>query len=202
MARLEAFLDALYEFNQTRNLTRVPREDAWVRHIEDSLAFQDLIPAKAQVLDVGTGPGFPAWPLALARPDLRITAIDSNSKMLSFLLSQPLKNLVAVNRRAEEYGKRERFDVVTGRAVAPLMIQLELSAAPCKIGGIVIPMRSEHERDSIPMEIPALGLACESKVSRPVGEAQRLYPVYRKMSATPREFPRRWADIKANPLHA
>jgi len=197
---IEAFLDALYLANETRNLTRVPREEAMERHIEDSLLHQDLIPQGAKVLDIGTGPGFPAWPLAYARPDLRVTALDSNGKMLDFLRSQPLKNLEVVQRRAEEWGKRERFDIVTGRAVAPLMIQLELSAAFAKVGGAVIPMRTGSDLDSLPETVKVLGLKLEDTVVRTLGESTRVFPIYRKVEFTDSRYPRKWADLKPNPL--
>src|ERR1041384_4679794 len=126
VAQFEAFEAKLYEANAVMNLTRVPREECWLRHFVDSLLFQDLIPLNARVLDIGTGPGFPAWPLACARPDLQVTALDSNGKMLGFLRSQPLPNLEVVQERAEEWGAFERFGVVTGRALAPLPVQIEL----------------------------------------------------------------------------
>jgi 16S rRNA (guanine527-N7)-methyltransferase len=199
-SRLEEFLNALYAANQTKNLTRVPRDEAMLRHIQDSLLHQDLIPQGAKVLDIGTGPGFPAWPLALTRPDLRVTALDSNGKMLDFLRTQPLKNLDVVQRRAEEWGKRERFDIVTGRAVAPLMIQLELSAAFAKVGGAVIPMRTSADLATLPTDIPELGLHLEDTVVRPLGDFERVFPIYRKIAFTQARFPRKWAEIKNNPL--
>jgi 16S rRNA (guanine527-N7)-methyltransferase len=200
---LHAFLDALYEANKVKNLTRVPREDAWTRHVLDSLLFQDLIPQGSAVLDIGTGPGLPAWPLALARPDLRVTALDSNGKMLDFLRAHPLPNLEVVQSRVEEWPRRERFDFVTGRALAPLPAQVELSAAPCKVGGIVVPMRTINDRlalDSLDLE--TLGLELREVVQRPLteGEALRLFPVFVKIAKTKPQFPRRWPEIKAKPL--
>ncbi|CAN5498059.1 16S rRNA (guanine(527)-N(7))-methyltransferase RsmG [soil metagenome] len=195
------FEESLYETNKVMNLTRVPREDAWLRHFIDSLAFQSLIPQKANVLDLGTGPGFPAWPLAIARPDLRVTAIDSNGKMLGFLRKHPLRNLAIVQQRVEEWAKRERFEFVTGRAVAPLGIQMELSAAFAKVGGAVAPMRTSQDRDAIEaFDAAMLGLKLESIEARMVGEIERLCPIFRKVMGTDREFPRRWSDIKVRPL--
>jgi 16S rRNA (guanine527-N7)-methyltransferase len=199
----EAFEQALYAANEVMNLTRIPIEDAWRRHFLDSLLFQNLIPAGSSVLDLGTGPGFPAWPLACARPDLQVTALDSNGKMLGFLAGQPLPNLEIVNARAEEWGVRERYDVVTGRALAPVSIQLELSAAACKIGGAVIPMRTVADRDSIKaFPDTKLGLSLRGMNERAlVGtEALRLFPVFKKFAPTPREYPRRWAEIKSKPI--
>jgi len=198
-AALAGFLDALYTWNEQKNLTRVPREEAAVRHVADSLLILDLIPNGAEVVDLGTGPGFPAWPIAWARPDTRVTAVDSNGKMLDFLRSQPLPNLTVVQVRAEEWGVREAFDVATGRALAPMAAQLELSAPLVRVGGIVAPLRSSSEEFAA---YPALGLELESVLERtlPDGSAARRIPVYRKARKTPGKYPRRWAEMKKNPL--
>jgi 16S rRNA (guanine527-N7)-methyltransferase len=199
----ERFEEALYESNRVMNLTRVPREEAWLRHFLDSLLFQDLIPQGARVLDVGTGPGLPAWPLACARPDLQVTALDSNGKMLGFLKSQPLPNLEIVQARAEEWPRKEAYDVVTGRALAPLPVQLEVSSKPCKVGGAVIPMRTAADRASLAhLRLEGLGLQLDEVVERelPGAEVPRLFPIFRKVSRTDQQFPRRWAEIKAKPL--
>lgn len=197
--RLESFEEALYSANQLMNLTRVPREECWVRHFLDSVLWHQLIGKAATVLDIGCGPGFPCWPLACLRPDLRIDGLDSSGKMLGFLRSQPLPNLRAIEGRAEEWGVRDAYDVVTGRAVAPLPIQLELSAAPCKKGGRVVPMRSAGDREQIDSFDPEeFGLRlCEVvKMNLPIVNAARLFPVYEKVKDTPQRYPRRWAEIK------
>lgn len=182
------------------NLTRVPREECRLRHFVDSLLFADLIPLGATVLDVGSGPGLPAWPLACARPDLQITALDSSGKMMGFLSKNLLPNLRVCLARAEEWGRREEFDFVTGRAVAPLGIQLELSAAPCLIGGFVAPLRSVH--DQFDLEVRRLGLALDRVVERilPGTDIRRACPVYRKVAATPLRYPRTWVEIRREPL--
>lgn len=199
--RLEGFHRALYEANETRNLTRVPPEEAGLRHYLDSLLFQDLIPQGSRVLDIGTGPGFPSWPLAWARPDLQVVGLDSNGKMLGFLTTQELPNLTVVQARAEEWGHRESFDVVTGRAVAPLAIQLELSAAFVRKGGIAIPMRLAND-DLGDEELKRLGLRRVAIEVRelPGSPIPRVFPVYHKFMKTDRKYPRRWAEMKANPI--
>jgi len=191
----------LYETNEVMNLTRVPREECWLRHFVDSLLFQDLIPEGARVLDIGTGPGLPAWPLACARPDLRVTALDSNTKMLGFLREHPLPNLEVALARAEEWGVREQFDVVTGRALAPLPLQLELSAAPCVRGGWVMPMRTASD-DFDAVDLGPLGLSLKEVVHRelPGTGIVRALPRYEKASATRNGFPRRWPEMKKKPL--
>nr|WP_227625151.1 16S rRNA (guanine(527)-N(7))-methyltransferase RsmG [Fimbriimonas ginsengisoli] len=196
-----AFHEAIYAANAVMNLTRVPPEEAWLRHYLDSILFQDLIPVRAKVLDLGTGPGFPSWPLACARPDLKVTALDSSGKMLGFLRTQPLSNLEVVQGRAEEFGHREKFEIVTGRAVAPLAAQLEVSAAPCAVGGFVIPMRTPNEPfDTVRLE--PLGLVLRDVVTRPLAgtDVVRAFPRYEKLAKTDRKYPRRWAEIKEKGL--
>ncbi len=199
-----AFESRLYEANRVMNLTRVPPEECWSRHFLDSLLFHDLIPQGSRVLDIGTGPGLPAWPLACARPDFSVVALDSSGKMIGFLRTQPLPNLKPQLGRAEADLERERFDVVTGRAVAPLAIQLELSAAACRMGGLLLPLRTAHDAPEIARlaaENP-LGLRLEETVIRRVSglDAERWCPVFRKVKHTPRLYPRSWAEIRRAPV--
>jgi 16S rRNA (guanine527-N7)-methyltransferase len=199
----EVFEERLYAANQVMNLTRVPKDECWLRHFVDSLLIASLIPAGVSVLDIGTGPGFPAWPLGCARPDLQVTAMDSSGKMLGFLAQMPLRNLQLVQSRAEDAGVREEFDIVTGRALAPLPSQMELSAQPARVGGAVIPMRSANEREAIvASDFNTLGLKLETVEEKtlPGTDIVRVYPAYRKVRATPKQYPRRWAEIRAKPL--
>lgn len=201
LSAFDRFRDALYEANAVMNLTRVPPEECWLRHFADSLLFHNLIPHDSYLLDLGTGPGFPAWPIACARPDLQVTAVDSSGKMLGFLQRQHLPNLSVVLVRAEEWSAREQFDFVTGRAVAPLSAQLELSAGACAIGGRIVPMRTPSEEFDVPY-LRLLGLKFMGTETRtlPGTDVLRAFPIYEKVAATPDKFPRRWADIKAKPL--
>lgn len=199
----DKYEQALYESNKVMNLTRVPAEECTLRHFIDSLLPVDLIPENGRVLDVGCGPGFPAWALACARPDLQVTALDSSSKMTNFLNSQPLPNLRVICMRAEEFPQRERFDFITGRALAPLSIQLEVSAPFCKIDGIIVPFRSVNEIETIhALKLEGLGIKLEKIEERtlPGTDIQRVFPVYRKTKKTAKHFPRSWAKIKQDPL--
>ena len=201
--RFSQFEEALYISNEVKNLTRVPKEIAWRRHFVDSLLFHDLIAVGSTVLDLGTGPGFPAWPLACARPDLMVTALDSNGKMLDFLRSQPLPNLEIVQTRIEDWKVREHFDVVTGRAFAPFAIQMEVSSAPCRGGGLVIPMRSAQDEDAIAsLRTGKISLKLKEIVRRELEgeEVIRVFPIYEKTAKTMKKFPRRWDEIKRKPL--
>ncbi len=202
-AELVAFLEDLYEVNKTTNLTRITPEDAVALHVLDSLLPQDLFPTDSWVLDIGCGPGFPAWPLAWARPDLQVVGMDSVGKMHRFLSRHERANLAVAPLRAEEPKRREEMDVVTGRAVAPLGIQLELSAAYVRVGGYVIPFRTAAEEEDF-VRIPAgqLGLKLVDVVVRtlPGRDLERAFPIYEKVRTTPKEFPRPWATMRQKPL--
>jgi 16S rRNA (guanine527-N7)-methyltransferase len=106
-----------------------------------------------------------------------------------------------VQIRAEEWSERETFDVVTGRAVAPLAIQLEISAGFCRLGGQVIPLRTPTD-DFMPAGAGILGLRLGTVHELPLPQTDiiRAFPVYEKRSATHKRYPRRWAEIKAMPL--
>lgn len=204
LAEFEVFEDDLYEANEVMNLTRVPKEDCYVRHFLDSILVGKIITELApngSVLDVGTGPGFPAWPIATAFPELTVTALDSNGKMLGFLDRHKRDNLTIEYIRAEEVKERERFDVVTGRAVAPFGIQLEISAAQVKQGGYFIPMRTPTD-DLTSMVWTKLGLDLVETREQllPGTDIVRVFPIFKKNRQTAPFYPRRWAEIKKRPL--
>lgn len=203
ITQAEAFLDALYAENEVRNLTRVPREEAEVKHLCDSVLALDLIPHGSHVLDIGTGPGLPAWPLACVRPDLTVTALDGSERMFAPMRAVPLPNLHPVQGRAEDMTQVEAYDVVIGRALAPLPVQLEISAQPLKLGGLAIPFRSGADwEEAEQLNIGQLGLELEEMILRelPRETGQRLFPIYRKVRPTDSQFPRTWARMKAKPL--
>jgi 16S rRNA (guanine527-N7)-methyltransferase len=125
--RMAAFWANVLDVNRTMNLTRVVDDEAaCALHFLDSFApllyGEDLLPQGANVVDLGTGAGFPGVPLAIARPDLRVTLLDARRKRILFLREAierlGLPNVRAEHGRAEE--TRMRADVVCARAVAAL----------------------------------------------------------------------------------
>jgi len=185
------------------NLTRVPPNEAESKHYLDSLLVSRFIPEGSSVLDIGTGPGFPAWLLAWCRPDLSVTAMDGSNKGLAFLREHALPNLDIVQARAEDRPYTEQFDLVTGRAVAPFTMQMELAARPLRIGGLAVPFRTPAEQDDIKRFVGrGLGLrrVAIHHVGLPGTDVVRLFPVFKKTRRTADEFPRPWGRIRANPL--
>lgn len=208
--RYEAQEEAIYCANEKMNLTRVPREDCWSRHVLDSLTICALIPKGSSLLDLGSGAGLPAVSIAIARPDIKVYALDAHKKSAEFLRTEfghagsiPVLQEVICARAelaAHDPNLRAKFDVVTGRAFAPLGAQVELSVAFAVVGGLLLPMRTSNDELEIAgKDWASLGCALERvhRVELPELGAVRLIPVVRKMSATPAAIPRPWAKLKA-----
>ncbi len=138
-----AYYDLLIDWNTRMNLTAITEpEEVVKKHFYDSLAALKYLPDGAKVADVGTGAGFPAIPLLIMNPTLKITLVDSLQKRLTFL-AEVLKTLdlsaEIVHARAEEFGRdpkyRASFDAVVSRAVASLPVLLELTVPLLRVGG-------------------------------------------------------------------
>lgn len=132
-------LQLLGEINEVMNLTRItsPR-DAVIKHILDSVTPWKLFAGAKSVLDAGTGPGFPGLPLALALPDTRFTLAESTGKKARFVESViadlKIANACVLAERVEDIGKRDRFEIVTARAFAPMPKALKMLAPLLKKG--------------------------------------------------------------------
>ncbi len=127
---LDRYLDLLIEKNQVINLTRITdRQDAEIKHVADSLTLLPYLPRgkNLKLADVGTGGGIPGIMIAIARPDIHVTLIDSTRKKLDAVMQMSdaigLKNVRAVHVRMEELD--EKFDILTARGVAELDKLLE-----------------------------------------------------------------------------
>ena len=209
--RLGQFLELLLEANRSFNLTRITDpEDAWRRHILDSLT---LLPIIAQIggrtlADVGAGGGLPGIPLAIVHPGLAVTFVEATGKKARFLESAinslALPTARVVCERAETLGQdrethRDHYDVVTARAVGPLRVLLELTIPLACVGGLVIAIKGEKAETEIAEARNALHrlhAAVETVLPTPTG---RLV-VVRKQRATPKIYPRRPGEPKRDPL--
>lgn len=128
--RLLAYVGLLAKWNAAYNLTAVREpEQMVVKHVLDSLSILPHVPA-GSLIDVGTGGGLPGFVLAVVKPGLRVTLLDSNGKKVRFLRQAiaelGVTNAVAVQSRVEAF--EERFDVVTSRAFATLADMVNGSA--------------------------------------------------------------------------
>ena len=210
---LERFADLLLEKNQVMNLTAITEPEAVATlHLLDSLAvWQAADLAGKSLIDVGTGAGFPGLPLRLAHPEIRLTLLDSLNKRVEFLrevCSQlGLADVKCVHGRAEEFAAdhREQFDGAVSRAVADLRVLSELCLPLVKVGGVFLSMKStdcEEELNAAKGAIRALGGRTERVVDYPIPATDVVHRVIviRKLSPTPARYPRRFAQIKKQPL--
>lgn len=205
-----AFGAAVVRQNEVMNLTAIT-EDAQVAklHLLDSLTvLSQLDLTGKKLIDVGCGAGFPGVPLAIACPQAEVTLLDSLGKRVAWLqeiLPQLGVNARCVTARAEEAVAqcRETYDYAVSRAVARLNILLELLAPYVKVGGAVVAMKGSAAREELAecdAAMKKLGLKLESLTEYPVGGASHGVIVLRKVSPTPKAYPRRYAKIKQSPL--
>ncbi len=150
--------ELLVEWNQKMNLTAITDDnDIWIKHFLDSSTIEKYIDKDSSIIDVGTGAGFPGIPLLILRNDIKVTLLDSLNKRINFLQAVcnelKLKDVKFVHGRAEDIAKdinyRERFDVVTARAVANLSTLLELCIPFVRVGGLFICMKSVNADEEI-----------------------------------------------------
>jgi len=215
--QLARYLNLLLEHNQRFNLTgiRDPHQ-AWHRHVIDSLT---LLPGlndlddHAAVVDVGTGGGLPGIPLAIARPDIKMSLLDATAKKLRFLElvieDLALQRCSVIEGRAETIGQdsrfRERFDLAVSRAVGPMAQLLEYVLPLVRVGGWALAMKGP----SVEEELKGAGDAL-MKLGGGDVEVIQAYPeafdidtvivAVAKTQATPKDYPRAPGIPKQSPL--
>jgi len=176
-AKLLAYLALLDKWNRVYNLTAVRDAERMVsHHLLDSLAavpfFQD-----ETVLDVGSGGGLPGIPLALARPELRVTLIDSIAKKTAFLLQAKteldLKNLQVVTSRVEDFRPETGFDVVTSRAFSDLKEFVTLTRHLLNPGGRWLAMKGLYPHEEIALLPAGVKVSADHALRVPGLEASR-----------------------------
>ncbi len=151
---LLAYLALLARWNQTYNLTagRDTREMVG-KHLLDSLAMHPHLDGIEALADIGTGPGLPGIPLAIARPGLQVTLVESNGKKARFLREAvrqlKLGNASVVESRIEAFDAPGRFDAITARALATLPLILELGGHLLKPAGRLLAMKGVLPEDEI-----------------------------------------------------
>ena len=211
-----ALTERMLTENEKYNLTAIKEPKKIIlNHYADCAALAARLPKKCSVADVGCGAGFPTLPVAILRDDVKITAIDSTEKRVRYVAETAemlgLTNVVAVTMRAEDGGKsaeyRERFDVVTARAVAEMRVLTELCLPYVKVGGEMIAMKgknAEFELAGAKRAIAMLGGTldkCE-EISLTDGEETLSHPLIyvKKKTKTPVAYPRPFAQISKKPL--
>lgn len=215
--KLGIYHELLLDWNERMDLTAVTEEDEMLdKHYIDSLMIltTSLTPEEgAAVIDVGTGAGFPGLPLALARPDLRVTLLDAQQKRLNFLQAVVEKlgagNVTLVHDRAEDGARkpelRESFDMAVARAVAPLNVLSEYLLPYVKTGGKAVCWKGPGVADELNTGKKAAfllgGKLCAPVPYRiPERDWQHSLLAIDKVSSTPKGYPRKAGTPKNKPL--
>ena len=212
LERLDKYADLLVETNKSLNLTAITDPDEIVyKHFIDSLSLLTCVEIKngAKVIDVGTGAGFPGVVLLIARPDLKITLLDGTNKRLVFIknvLDEIGLEAEIVHMRAELAGKdikyREKFDLVTARAVANLNTLAEYCMPFVRKGGVFAAMKGPNEdAGNAENAVKILGGDGIAVYDYLLGkdDKRKIFSV-KKLSHTPTKYPRNSSQIKNKAL--
>ena len=212
LQKLERYYELLIEYNKVMNLTGITqKEDVYLKHFYDSLTLVKVIDLNSidSLCDLGSGAGFPGIVIKIFYPNLKVTLIDSLNKRINFLNivinELKLKDITAIHTRIEDYAKinKEKYDVVTARAVAQTNILLELGINLVKIGKYFIAMKGNIEQENNfdnALEKLNCSLGNILKFKLPIEESNRCLIKIVKEKSTSKLFPRTYNDIKKRPL--
>jgi 16S rRNA (guanine527-N7)-methyltransferase len=207
--RMLALLDRMAL--EPQNLTAIDPLDGGIeRHLADSLSGMavEALRLAPQIVDIGSGGGFPGLPLAMLRPDCAVTLVESERRKAEWLAraAVDLPNVRIVADRAERLasGERESWAAATARAVAPLPVVLELAAPLVRVGGSLVVWRGPRdaqEEERAAAAAPMLGFAPgQVRAVEPFPGADRTLHEFLKVEPSPAKFPRRPGRAGKRPL--
>ena len=212
LEKLEKYYEILYTENKKYNLTAITdKKEVFLKHFFDSLTITKIVDLDNQsLIDVGTGAGFPGIVLKIFFPKLDVTLLDSTTKKCIFLTKiveeLQLEKVKIINKRAEVYSKenREKYDIVTSRAVAPLKHLLEYSIPMLKVNGTFIALKSNitDEMKNIDKYYKKLSLKNETIIQFQLPYENSLRTIYKveKYNVTTKKYPRQYSQIKKNDI--
>lgn len=210
--RFDTYAELLVEWNGKMNLTAIIEpEEIEVKHFLDCLMLPKYFNLDniQSVIDVGAGAGFPSVPLLIYKPDLCLTMMDAINKRLTFLdTAVHALGLEAqlIHERAEAAGQdenyREKFDLATARAVAPMNVLAEYCLPFVKVSGYFVALKgSNDDTEEAKNAIATLGGEIVDNISYKLnGTEPRSIVVIKKISQTPTQFPRKSKKISTKPL--
>lgn len=210
--RFDTYAELLVEWNGKMNLTAITEpEEIEVKHFLDCLMLPKYFNLDniQTVIDVGAGAGFPSVPLLIYKPELCLTMMDAINKRLTFLdTAVHALGLEAqlIHERAEAAGQdenyREKFDLATARAVAPMNVLAEYCLPFVKVGGYFVALKgSNDDTEEAKNAIATLGGEIVDNISYKLNSTEpRSIVVIKKISQTPTQFPRKSKKISTKPL--
>ena len=214
--QFETYYRLLLEWNEKMNLTGITdREAVYEKHFYDSLTAAEAVPMDGveTLADIGSGAGFPALPLKIVYPHLRVTIVDALAKRIRFLeqvsAALGLDGVTCLHGRAEDIGRRpdcrDWFDAVAARAVARLAALNELCLPFVRPGGQFIAMKGSNVEEELEeSRFSARQLQAELsgviRLELPREGAARHLIVYRKTAPTPKAYPRKAGVPMKSPL--
>lgn len=195
-AALDAYLDELASWSAHLNLTTIPREQMWSRHVDEVFDLLEVAtPAqRSRVVDIGSGGGVPGIVVALLRPDLRVTMLEADKRKSGFLIHVAgllgLSGVEVDAARAEDAGRRagtrETFDLATSRAAAPPDVLCELALPLLRVGGSLCALVTDA-----PHALTLCAAAAAACGGGPPQAPRSGVLLVDKVSTTPAEYPRR-----------
>ncbi|MBE1556518.1 16S rRNA (guanine(527)-N(7))-methyltransferase RsmG [Sporosarcina limicola] len=216
ITQFNRYFELLVEWNEKMNLTAITdAPSVYLKHFYDSItaAFYIDFSERKTICDVGAGAGFPSIPLKICYPNLDVTIVDSLNKRIGFLtfLAEELNldNVQFVHARAEDFGQnpkyREKFDVVTARAVARLSVLSELCLPLVRQGGIFVSMKGAAAIDELKdakKAINVLGAVIKEQhtFTLPIENSERKLFVFKKEKITPKKYPRKPGVPNKSPI--
>lgn len=225
LGAFQVYYETLLAWNRRVNLTRITDyEEVQAKHFLDSLSCLPTIKragatgsgkrsVSLEMIDVGSGAGFPGVPLKIAMPVLRLVLLEATGKKTEFLRSLierlGLSDVTIINARAEEIGQdpghREQYDLALARALAGMPALAELTLPLVRVGGLVIAQKGEDpsaEVEAAHTAIATLGGKVQkiTPVLVPGLEGARHLVVLKKVSSTPAKYPRRPGVPAKRPL--
>ena len=212
LKKLEKYYEILERENKLYNLTSITeKESVFLKHFYDSLTIVKIIDLNEGTLcDLGTGAGFPGMVLKIMFPNLKVTLIDATLKKCNFLekviKELNLENIKVINARVEEYAKieREKYDIVTARAVAPLKHLLEYGVPLLKVNGTFVAMKGNinEELNGIENYENKLKIKHNKRIDfqLPIENSNRTLISFIKLEVTNNKYPRKYTEIKKKSL--
>lgn len=208
------FMNFLLEKNKFMNLTAITDEkEIILKHFIDSIIIQKYIENKYNIVDVGTGAGFPGIPLKIINEENEFLLLDSLSKRINFINEVVeklnLKNIKAIHSRAEEAGTnnkyREKFDIATSRAVSKLNTLVEYMIPFVKVGGECICLKgpniiSELEESKRAIDVLGGKIKKVEEFLLPESDIARTIVIIEKIAHTPKQYPRKAGTPNNKPL--